>query len=204
MFKIAQATGWENVISIDTDGLLSISPISLDSPGDGLGEWKTQVYDEAIVWQSGMYALRKDGVWDKAKTRGIARAAYSPDDLIRAVREGTRVLKLKQNKFLGYGLALNGQFDRNNTWVQEPYEFVMGGNGSRYHNERHCKKVCMGDIHRVGLKPILTALDPDPESEPHFLPWLDNKEEMMNRLSTIDDLMLFDRWDEEDWMPDVA
>lgn len=205
MCEMAKATGEENVISIDTDGLLSLRPIPVDAKGDGLGEWKTDTYDEAIVWQSGMYALRKGDIWDKAKTRGIGRATYSPDDLVKAVKEGTRVLKLKQNKFLGYGLALNGQYERNNTWVEEPYEFVMGGSGTRYHDNNRCDRLCDGDIHTIQLKSFLfLRSDIDPESEPHFLPWLDNSAEMLERMQRIDDLMLFDTWDEGEWIPDVA
>jgi hypothetical protein len=203
LYEMAIATGEENVVSIDTDGLLSLAPIPVEANGDGLGEWKTDTYDNAIVWQSGMYALRKGGGWEKAKTRGIARAAYSPDDLVLAVEQGTRTLKLRQNKFIGYGLALNGQYDRNNTWIEEPYEFVMGGSGYRYHDEKRCKTRCMGTIHRVKLNTFMfLRMDVDPESKPHFLPWMDNSDEMMEQVKKIDDLMLFDMWDQEEWRPD--
>jgi len=200
LYKVAIATGEENVISIDTDGLLSLNPIPIEHDGDGLGEWKTDIYDEAIVWQSGMYALRKDGKWDKAKTRGIARAAYSPDDLIDAVCKGTTVLKLKQNKFLGYGLALNGQFDKNNTWIEDDFDFHLGGNGSRYHDVKHCQRDCWGDIHRVKLKTFLfLRMDEEAESSPHYLPWEDNTEDMLRRVELFDDLTLFDSWNPEEW-----
>jgi hypothetical protein len=202
LYDVAEASGWQEIVSIDTDGLLSLAPIPVDIAGDGLGEWKTDTYEEAIVWQSGMYALKKDGMWEKAKTRGIARAAYTPDDLVDAIRAGVTTLKLRQNKFLGYGLALNGQFEKNNTWIQDEYEFVLGGNGSRFHDVKNCDRDCRGSIHRVKLKSFLfLRMDTDPESAPHFLPWLDNSEEMLESMKKIDDITMFDTWDPEEWRP---
>lgn len=201
MFKVAQACGEENVVSIDTDGILSLAPIPIDKAGDGLGEWKTHIYSEAIVWQQGMYIMKDGDMWEKPKARGVGfNRKYNPEDLIKAVEDGVTVLPLKVRKFLGYGVALNGQFEKNNTWTDDEFLFIMGGNGSRWHWEKNCQTLCKGGIHQVQLKSFLfIAMGDEGESYPHFLPWAENDQAMWDNVSLMDDITLYDSWDEEEW-----
>jgi hypothetical protein len=76
-------------------------------------------------------------------------------------------------------MAANGQWDTVNTWVETEIEFVFGGGGKRSHLGRfgRCNTHCSGDIHALGQFSFLYGPDCDPESKPHYLPWLENEEE---------------------------
>lgn len=227
MYEMVLLAGEENVISIDTDGLYTLEPIPVPDGvlGDELGQWKCEIYEDMVIWQSGMYGLKtKDcqvkscwnhkGLasecgheWSKAKTRGIPKGAYSPEDLIKAVENGRTEIDVMQNKFIGYGMALNGSFARLNTWVQEPFTFKLGGVSSLVHRERTCSHSCTGTIHKLQNNTFFFPTL-DPESHPHFLPWEENHPDMIKAKDLGDDLTFFDAWNpdsEEDWsMPDES
>lgn len=138
VFRIAMQCG-EWLISIDTDGIYSLAPFSSNViTSSQLGGWSVAIFSSGIFWQSGIYALRADMKWIKAKTRGIPKGTYTPEDMITAMNMNSP-LKMSRNTFIGFGLALNGQRDKLNTWEREHHEFVFGGQGKRYHNERGCR-----------------------------------------------------------------
>jgi hypothetical protein len=179
----------DKLISLDTDGLYSMGPIDGLDLGSGLGQWECDEYSEGIFWQSGVYCLREDldypdklGYgWIKAKTRGIPKGTYTPEDLLARV-ETRESFKVGKNVFIGYGLADNGQWEKRNTWQWVEQEYVFGGGGKRQHLGRfgRCNRRCMGDIHALGQIQVFYGPDGDPESEPHYLPWLDNEQEMVD------------------------
>lgn len=170
----------DKLISIDTDGIYSLAPIESLDIGGNLGQWECTEYDDGIFWQSGIYCLKKDGVWSKAKTRGIPKGTYTPEDLLERVKT-REPLELKKNKFIGYRQANNGQWDRRNTWVEDRPKIVFGGSGKRSHLGRYggCNDRCMGGIHAFGALQCAYGPDGSPNSLPHYLPWLDNEKEMM-------------------------
>lgn len=187
------------VVSLDTDGILSTKPLRVVY-GTALGQWEYEEFDEGIFFQSGMYYLKQDGEWKKAKTRGIPKGSYTPDDILHSITSG-EPLRLTKKIFVTYGLAINGQRDHLNTWREEPHEFIFGGGSKRRHYKKHgtqgCTKACSGNIHSLGL---LHPFAIPPVSKPHSLPW-ENPEDQIPVGNMLDDLMLYDmnhlEYDEE-------
>lgn len=199
IYKMALSAG-EKLVSIDTDGVSSLAPFSNLNFGSGLGEWEVEEYEDGIFWQSGIYCLKKDGEWKKARTRGIPRGSYNATDLIR-VLEGWQDYcfecqqfcpKFHQHKntFIGYGLADNGRWDARNTWTSIPHDYRMGGSGKRQHfsTDNSCAMHCNG-LHSCGLLTFLFGPDGDPHSYPHYLPWLDNGNSFAEMKLRIDDIV---------------
>jgi hypothetical protein len=195
MWEMAQRVGWDSVISIDTDGIMTLVPIpAYDGEiGDGLGQYKDEVYEDGVFWQSGVYGLMLDGKWKKAKTRGIPKGKYDPGDLVRLVAEGAREFTVERPRFIGYGMAFNSQFEKHNVWITEPQKYVFGGEGARIHRMRECAWTCPGNgIHLLknNFAPDefgRTGKDHGYKSAPHFLPWEENTPEMTEHMKEEDD-----------------
>lgn len=166
------------LVSIDTDGIYALCPIESLDLGDNLGQWDVTEYNDGIFWQSGVYCLKKDDEWIKAKTRGIPKGTYTAEDLIAKIAS-REPLKVWKNVFIGYGMADNGQWEKRNTWEYKEHEFVFGGSGKRCHLGRFgaCNQYCDGTIHALGQLQLLFGPDGNPESAPHYLPWLENEGE---------------------------
>lgn len=174
LFREAVKCG-DDLVSMDTDGITSLKPFTWLEESDRLGGWEKDEYDDGVFWQSGIYALKKDGQWLKNKTRGIPADLYSASDLIRHC-ETLEPLRLSRNTFVGYGLALNGRRNELNTWKTEDVEYKLGGGGKRQHVRPHgkCPKRCGDGIHRFALPALLYGPFGSCHSEPHTLPWLGN------------------------------
>jgi DNA polymerase type B, organellar and viral len=156
----------DNLISIDTDGIYARKSVPVSASPD-LGGWEIAYYNAGVFWQSGIYSLRNGTEWEKAKSRGIPKGSFDGDLLLKHLKDMTP-LKLSKNLFIGFGLALNGQFDRLNTWERHEHTFEFGGQGKRYHNQARCKKYCPGDgVHVFVQRPLRFSF-----SVRHRLPWL--------------------------------
>lgn len=199
MLEQAERVGWDNVISIDTDGIMSLVPIPAydGEVGEGLGQFTDEIYEDGVMWQSGMYGLYVNGEWKKAKTRGIPRGKYNPADLVQLVADGAREFKLTHPRFIGYGLAFNSQFEKHNIWIEEPQTYVFGGGGDRVHRMRECARTCPGNgIHLLKNNMAMddqgrTGKDHGWKSAPHYLPWEDNTDEMTAHIREEDDITFF-------------
>ena len=206
VYRTAMHSG-NQLISIDTDGVYSTRPHSDLDVGTNLGQWDLTEYDEGIFFQSGIYSLKTGDGWIKGKTRGIPKGKYTAEDLIHAV-ETNQPLRLTKNQFTGYGLALNGQRERVNTWEQIPVEIVLGGHGKRYHNAVHwCPAHCRDGVHEFIQRPVRFNPGDTTESAPHYLPWLAADALTESRKRVIDDQGLYDlnHLDEdEEWVRDYA
>jgi hypothetical protein len=215
VYRAAISCG-EKLVSIDTDGIYAFGPATSDLDiGSDLGQWELEEFDSGIFWQSGIYTLREDlgypadlGYgWVKGKTRGIPKGRYGPQDLIDALGRG-EALQLTRNVFTGYGLALNGQRDRLNTWSTEPVAIVFGGEGKRYHNDvMWCgrKNHCADGIHEFIPRPHRWHPEDTVVSQPHYLPWEEVDRVTDSRKRLIDDLTYFDANhldDDEIWVSD--
>lgn len=200
VYRVGDELG-DELLSIDTDGIYATRKPSGLVLGDALGQWDISKYDSGIFWQSGIYALREDlGYdpslnygWIKGRTRGIPKGRYRAEDLISALSRN-EPLELTRNVFTGYGLALNGQRDKLNTWSQEPVKVVFGGEGKRYHNTvRWCgKRGCLDGVHEFIARPVRFNPGDSVESYPHFLPWEESDALAGSRKGIIDDMTMFD------------
>lgn len=199
VYRVASSCG-NGLVSIDTDGVTStIRPTNL-AIGDDLGDWDIEEYDGGIFWQSGIFALRKGKEWTKAKTRGIPKGSYTPEQLLEAFYKG-EPLKMTKKVFVGYGLADSQSRDKLNTWQEEPYEFVFGGTGKRMHLSRFCASKCDGTVHRLAMLQVPYGPHIPSESVRHYLPWLDTTErDLASRKHLIDDVTWYDQnhLDEDD------
>lgn len=199
VYKAAISCG-ATLISIDTDGVYAYGDDNFSDldRGDGLGQWEVTDYSEGIFWQSGIYALRRGDAWEKAKTRGIPKGKYTADELIAAVESG-EALHLRKKNFIGYGLALNGQYDKLNTWEEVPHEVIFGGQGKRYHNtalwcgKRGCQPDSEGHVvHEFIPRPVRWSPADTIKSEPHYLPWLANNPLVEGRKHMVDDMQVYE------------
>lgn len=194
----------DDLVSIDTDGIYSLRPIDGLVLGDGLGEWELTEYLDGAFQQSGVYALMTNHGWEKAKTRGIPRGKYDPVELVRCASKRETMYHYK-DVFIGYRQALMGRWEDRNQWVKQDMKYAFGGDGKRFHWDRACKRTCRANAHRLSLHVIsiyagsgLTVLD----SQPHYLPWLDNGDEMRHNKASW---AMFDEADPEmegidEWM----
>jgi len=186
MYRLGLLAGTD-LISIDTDGIYSRSPIPV-LPGSGLGEWDTNRFADGVFWQSGIYALRsEDADWHTGtvKTRGIPKGQYTADTILASLASGDPIHLTKHN-FVTCGHALAGhRWEDRNSWEDVPIDFVFGGRGKRYHNEVRCKTYCEHNgLHLFVQRPIGPGL-----SLPHVLPWL--SDQLPERMKH-DDWVLFD------------
>lgn len=208
VYRAARSAG-DGLVSIDTDGIYTTNEATDIHIGDKLGDWDAAAYDEGIFFQSGIYSLRKDGEWKRGRTRGIPKGKYTAEDLIQAC-EANLPLKLHKNNFIGYGMALNGQREKLNTWEQMNIEIVMGGTGKRYHNTKMwCGKNghCADGIHEFIPRPVRFHPSDSIDSEPHYLPWLENDELIEGKKRVVSDYTVYDtgNLDEDDeWIRDYA
>jgi hypothetical protein len=204
VYRAAVGCG-DKLISIDTDGIYAMAPIDGLDTGANLGQWEIEEFDRGIFWQSGIYSLYADGAWRKGKTRGIPKGRYEAEDLIAALEAGEPLKLLKKN-FTGYGLALNGQLDKLNTWEVVPHEIVFGGQGKRYHNVLWCKAgKCHDGVHVFLPRPVRFTPADSTRSEPHYLPWLGNDPLVESKKRLLSDETLYDLNsldEDEEWVRD--
>jgi hypothetical protein len=180
VYRAGLAAG-DGLISIDTDGIYTLKPIESLDIGDDLGQWELAEYDDGVFWQSGVYCLHTGEGWVKGKSRGIPKGTYTPEELLERVKT-REPLKLKKNKFIGYRQADNDQWENRNKWVVDRPALVFGGSGKRSHLGRFggCNDQCHDDIHALGALQFVYGPEGDPQSQVHYLPWLDNGKEMTN------------------------
>jgi hypothetical protein len=204
VYKAAVACG-DKLVSINTDSVQALCPIPVEE-GKELGQWEVKKYSDGVMWQAGIYFLRDElgydpalGYgWNKAKTRGIPKGSYQPEDLIIAM-DANEPLRLTKHNFIPYTLADSGRWDELNTWADEDCVYRFGGNGFRRHGHdngtgrlagRWCATHCKGGtVHRTGLLSLTNGVGTDIWSQPHYLPWIDGPDPIID---TMDDLLAWD------------
>jgi hypothetical protein len=193
-----------DLVSIDTDGIYSRSPFTWLENSRELGGWELEEYEDSVFWQSGIYALKSGGEWKKARSRGLPRATFSVDSLLKAV-DGLESLKLRKKVFVGYSVALQRNIKERdasfNTWEEIDYDLAFGGKGKRLHIKGRYKEGEWMDICRDRCPDSRTHLlarrpnmDINPVSRRHHLPWLDTEEELSEE-EYARSITLFDRVD---------
>jgi DNA polymerase type B, organellar and viral len=194
VYSVARQSN-RNLLSIDTDGVLSLKPFQKlpNGAGNNLGQWKTTTYSGVLYVQNGIYWLRdNDGNWLPPKSRGIPRRKLQFENVYPIIKRNED-LEISQHMFIGYGLALRGRMHDWRQWLDEPRKITFGGTGKRI----HAVDLCGACKHNRGYADCLHQLSPVPpkriQSVPHFLPWLAEKEsttDFPSRLRTID----LERW----------
>jgi hypothetical protein len=186
------------LVSIDTDGIYTTHSLPIQS-NTNLGGWDINTYPRGMFWQSGIYILDNGKGWarGKSKSRGIPKGNLDYEGLMHAMHDGTNVT-LRKNNFIGFGLALNHQFSKLNSWEETTVEFQFGGKGKRYHNQTRCHEYCPGnDEHIFISRPMRFT-----HSQPHILPWL--KPQLPARMEHDDWVMWnrndYDQTDDYDFM----
>lgn len=177
VYAVARSAG-KALVSVDTDGVLSLAPFQYLPNGDGnaLGQWKVTEYTGLFYIQNGIYWLRdSEGQWLPPKTRGIPRKKLAFDTIFPVVARGEDIC-VSQHSFIGYGTALRGRMDEWRHWVDAPRTISFGGTGKRIHTVRSCPACKKG----LGRAEGLHMLIPVPgkggiHSFPHYLPWFGPK-----------------------------
>jgi hypothetical protein len=202
MYLVARQCG-NRLVSIDTDGIYATCSLPVSASTD-LGGWDTSIYPSGLFWQSGIYCISDengDYRTGKTKMRGIPRGTHTFDVLSGSLASGIPVT-LKRKMFYGFGLAMNNQYEKLNTWEEQEFTYEFGGKGKRYHNKVRCGEYCTErdkGRHEFLSHPVRPGY-----SMPHILPWINRQ--LPNRISH-DDLVMFDanHLDNEDrWALDYA
>lgn len=160
------------LISIDTDGILSMEPFSNLSSTMSLGEWKLEQYSGIIYIQNGIYWLRDmNGEWKPPKFRGSPRGTVTDPQVGIQALQWDRPITLQRRSFIGYGLAMHNRRDEWRNWTNYDYTVDLHRSASRYHSRRMCAACKEG----LSLVDCLHDLAPIPSREvvssPAPLPW---------------------------------
>jgi hypothetical protein len=193
-----------SVLSVETDGVFTTTPpeeLKQFPMSKKLGDWDMKKYEAMILLQNGVYLLKKNGVWQKPKTRGFGPESLNVKGVLQHLSECTPgnwppIKFASGESFLGLGTAIAratkqniyGEWSTNPfkasdlhcTWVPEKKEVdFAGSNSKRWHNYKKCA-AC-----RKGLSPAIAchdmfitprALNPDEwVSSPYVLPWEKNR-----------------------------
>jgi hypothetical protein len=179
VYSVARQAG-KSLVSIDTDGVLSLSPFrSLpNGAGNRLGQWKTTEYTGVLYIQNGIYWLRDaEGVWLPPKSRGIPRKKLAFDTVWPIISRGDDI-SISQHMFIGFGTALRGRMGEWRHWVDEPRTISFGGSGKRIHTVRSCPACRRGLGHTEALHKLVSVPPSSILSAPHHIPWLEVPKEV--------------------------
>jgi DNA polymerase type B, organellar and viral len=184
MLYFAAKRAGHSLITMDTDGFISLAPVNIlpNGVGSGLGQWKAEEHTGILYLQNGIYWLRDmNGEWQPPKSRGIPRKKLS-FDVVYPMMCQNQQLTVSQHMFIGYGLALRGQMDKWRKWVDVPRTITFGGNGKAQHISRNCP-ACQKGLSWGEAMHALTQIPPqDIESYPYNLPWLNPDNNEANQL----------------------
>lgn len=174
-FNVALSGG---LVSVDTDGIISTVPFQnlANGVGEGLGQWKVDEYDGLLYLQNGVYWLRKEGVWEPPKLRGIPRTKLDISEGMAALASGG-ILSLDRRTFVGYGAALQGRRDQWRTWQDQTISINACSAGGRVHLPPACRACHAGKSLTEGLHDLIPVPANDPASKSHTVPWLDGSKE---------------------------
>jgi hypothetical protein len=223
IYKVALSCG-DDLVSIDTDSVTSLRPIEGIDIGDGLGQWEVTHYDDGIFWQSGIYCLKTNDcrckgcpnrsgnseicghMWPANKTRGIPKDSYTYKRLLDCLASRAPLTVL-QHVFVTYTQALNGDWNKLNTWEDRPHEYKMGGRGKRTHQENHCQKTCRrpDGLHVLTMNHMKYGPNGSAQSIMHYVPWMKHSK-MMHQIKEMmdDNLIVHDEMEEWEWMNSIS
>jgi hypothetical protein len=179
MIYSASKRAKQSLVSIDTDGFISLAPVNIlpNGCGDRLGEWKKTTHTGLLYLQNGIYWTRdSDGIWQPPKSRGIPRKKLNFSDVLPLMLQNEN-LTVSQHMFIGYGLALRGQMEKWRHWVDVPRTVTFGGNGKSQHIPEMCGACKDGKSWGEAMHVLIPAPVDELKSHPYDLPWLHNSSE---------------------------
>jgi DNA polymerase type B, organellar and viral len=174
MVYMAARQAGSTLVSIDTDGFISLRPVNTlpNGCGNKLGQWKAETFTGILYLQNGIYWLRgQDGSWLPPKSRGIPRKKLEFQEVLPMMRRN-RNLKVSQHMFIGFGLALSQNLGKWRQWVDIDRTITFGGNGKASHKTNLCPTCDKGLGWGEAMHPLMPILPLELESYPHDLPWL--------------------------------
>jgi hypothetical protein len=179
---MAEAYGKNALLGVETDGIFSSEPLSLDV-GPDLGQWEVSEYDSMLYLQSGFYFKKTGDEWE-SKYRGFDKGTISSDDAITALAKwrpweddethslGALVGTTTRFMSMGTYLRMENAEDWRNMWVTAPRELKLGRDGKRIHRSMFCPE-CQQRISPADAMHTLTVTKPvGGTSMPHSLPWV--------------------------------
>lgn len=165
----------ENIISVETDSVMSTVPLNLDI-GDGLGQWGVKEYDWVTYVQSGIY-FTNDGVKTKTKSRGVDVRQLHHDDILELMRGDRKELLVSTRQFIGLSNPATWNYGQ---WQDGVKEVKIAG-AKRVHIPARCSACADGlpmdkHLHTLTANPLYGHT----ESIKHPLPWLDSTVETVS------------------------
>jgi len=184
IWRAIMCVGWENVISIETDGIFTTKRINVDTLpvahcttpitiGKKLGEWEETQWDGMIAIQSGIYWLRSDDEWIKAKQRGLRRLGTKGIGGMAALEF------LQQYEFINRSTTMEstvtqfhgiGRITYSNwlSWATSIRQISFGGTGKRRISDTSRVKPSNRLVFLHNRSVEFTVIQ---QSHPHPLPW---------------------------------
>jgi hypothetical protein len=190
MIYTAAMRAKQSIISIDTDGFISLAPVNVlpNGIGDGLGEWKATKYTGILYLQNGIYWLRNEkGEWEPPKSRGIPRKKLAFEEVYNAISHNQN-LQVSQHMFIGYGLALRGQMEKWRKWVDIPRTITFGGGGKAQHLPNICPPCKEGYTWGNSLHPLFQVPPMEVHSTAYNLPWKTEEKDLRDHAIAEDEL----------------
>lgn len=177
----------DNLIAFATDAAF----LRFESPtvilGGNLGEWEQICFRDFSWLTSGIYAgTLDDGTTYVNRSRGIPVGELTRDRIIDCIATGNPI-KITRSQFHGIGACLQlGNFQTFAKWIPTTKEYMYPYRASKRVHLFHesCGHTCeprdgraltLGEWHNTFVDPI--AFITPPQSNPHDLPWIREKEE---------------------------
>lgn len=174
MLYTAAKRAKSSLVSMDTDGFISLAPVNTlpNGIGDGLGQWKATEYSGILYLQNGIYWLRdQDGSWQAPKSRGIPRKKLAFSEVYPLLLQNKN-LTVNQHMFIGFGLALQQDITLWRKWIDVPRTVKFGGDGKAAHNPWACNACADGKSWGEAMHPLVQVIPRSIESTAHKLPWI--------------------------------
>lgn len=174
MIYAAAIRAKSSLVSIDTDGFMSLAPVNTlpNGIGPSLTQWSANEYTGLLYIQNGIYWLRdQEGFWLPPKSRGVPRKKLDISEVLPIVLRNQNI-RITQHMFTGFGLAISQNLAKWRTWTDQERVITFGGNGKAYHKTGLCPTCQKGIGWGEGMHPLLPVLPLEIESSPHKLPWL--------------------------------
>lgn len=98
----------DDTLMMATDGMMSRAPIAVET-GPALGQWDTEVYDEAFMAGQGIYWLRRGDDWIVEHSRGFELGRLSREQCLDMweTQGRTAAVSLTLRRHIGLGTALH-------------------------------------------------------------------------------------------------